>query len=145
MEATIQANGVHPVNSRRSIELADAGCCAGSDGAVASATTMEIEMWKRVCGADGLSISTVEIGIDISLLSNRCDARPNSREPAELTACITIGYGSAPGVTRTPGQRFRKPLLYPPELRGHLSESRIDAFQSKAADSRVNLLAIGFF
>jgi hypothetical protein len=48
-------------------------------------------------------------------------------------------------VTRTPGQRFRKPLLYPPELRGHLSESRIDAFQSKAADSRVNLLAIGFF
>src|SRR5438034_9574669 len=25
---------------------------------------------------------------------------------------------SAPGVTRTPGQRFRKPLLYPPELQG---------------------------
>ena len=25
---------------------------------------------------------------------------------------------SAPGVTRTPGQRFRKPLLYPTELRG---------------------------
>jgi hypothetical protein len=25
---------------------------------------------------------------------------------------------SALGVTRTPGQRFRKPLLYPPELRG---------------------------
>ena len=24
----------------------------------------------------------------------------------------------APGVTRTPGKRFRKPLLYPPELRG---------------------------
>src|SRR5687767_10046887 len=28
---------------------------------------------------------------------------------------------SAPGVTRTPGQRFRKPLLYPPELRGQMS------------------------
>src|SRR5713226_6604268 len=27
---------------------------------------------------------------------------------------------SAPGVTRTPGQRFRKPLLYPPELQGHI-------------------------
>src|SRR5439155_19122650 len=27
---------------------------------------------------------------------------------------------SAPGVTRTPGTRFRKPLLYPPELRGHI-------------------------
>src|SRR5437763_955611 len=27
---------------------------------------------------------------------------------------------SAPGVTRTPGQRFRKPLLYPPELRGRI-------------------------
>ncbi len=24
----------------------------------------------------------------------------------------------APGVTRTPGTRFRKPLLYPPELQG---------------------------
>ena len=26
----------------------------------------------------------------------------------------------APGVTRTPGQRFRKPLLYPPELQGRV-------------------------
>src|SRR5216117_3746570 len=26
----------------------------------------------------------------------------------------------APGVTRTPGQRFRKPLLYPPELQGQV-------------------------
>ena len=25
----------------------------------------------------------------------------------------------APGVTRTPGPRFRKPLLYPPELQAH--------------------------
>ena len=25
----------------------------------------------------------------------------------------------APGVIRTPGTRFRKPLLYPPELQGH--------------------------
>src|SRR5687767_15803341 len=28
------------------------------------------------------------------------------------------GRRHALGVTRTPGQRFRKPLLYPPELRG---------------------------
>jgi hypothetical protein len=28
-------------------------------------------------------------------------------------------------VTRTPGQRFRKPLLYPPELRGQESRYRI--------------------
>src|SRR2546430_330218 len=27
-------------------------------------------------------------------------------------------FKRAPGVTRTPGQRFRKPLLYPPELQG---------------------------
>src|SRR5207249_7483031 len=27
-------------------------------------------------------------------------------------------FSRAPGVTRTPGQRFRKPLLYPPELQG---------------------------
>src|SRR5262249_47975527 len=26
----------------------------------------------------------------------------------------------APGVTRTPGTQFRKLLLYPPELRGHV-------------------------
>ena len=26
----------------------------------------------------------------------------------------------APGVTRTPGTRIRNPLLYPPELQGHL-------------------------
>src|SRR6185437_6311232 len=28
-------------------------------------------------------------------------------------------WGGSPGVTRTPDQRFRKPLLYPSELRGH--------------------------
>jgi hypothetical protein len=27
----------------------------------------------------------------------------------------------APGVTRTPGTRFRKPLLYPPELQGRFN------------------------
>ena len=32
---------------------------------------------------------------------------------------------SAPGVTRTPGQRFRKPLLYPPELRGQESRYQL--------------------
>ena len=26
---------------------------------------------------------------------------------------------STPGATRTPDTRFRKPLLYPPELQGH--------------------------
>ena len=30
----------------------------------------------------------------------------------------TRGSGHAPGVTRTPDQRFRKPLLYPSELQG---------------------------
>jgi hypothetical protein len=32
--------------------------------------------------------------------------------------------GGAPGVTRTPGTRFRKPLLCPPELRGHSRSAR---------------------
>ncbi len=31
----------------------------------------------------------------------------------------------APGGTRTPGTRFRKPLLYPPELRAHLTEETV--------------------
>src|SRR2546430_16199346 len=35
-------------------------------------------------------------------------------------------FSSAPGVTRTPGQRFRKPLLYPPELRGQIT-TRLNA------------------
>src|SRR5258705_4743491 len=34
----------------------------------------------------------------------------------------------APGVTRTPGQRFRKPLLYPPELQR--SEEHTSELQS---------------
>ncbi len=58
-------------------------------------------------------------------LENRCDKaainaaakcrqaeawRPLSRTEHKL---------GAPGVIRTRGQRFRKPLLYPTELRGH--------------------------
>ncbi len=31
-----------------------------------------------------------------------------------------LKINGAPGVTRTPGTRFRKPLLYPPELQGQL-------------------------
>ena len=34
------------------------------------------------------------------------------------TLIIPHLWSHAPGVTRTPGQRFRKPLLYPPELQG---------------------------
>src|SRR4051812_34032078 len=34
------------------------------------------------------------------------------------------GASSAPGVTRTRGQRFRKPLLYPSELQGLNRERR---------------------
>jgi hypothetical protein len=37
---------------------------------------------------------------------------------ARVTGTATGVEDNAPGVTRTPGQRFRKPLLYPPELRG---------------------------
>src|SRR5882762_7277999 len=36
----------------------------------------------------------------------------------------TLVVRSAPGVTRTPGQRFRKPLLYPPELQGRFRGPR---------------------
>src|SRR5947209_9608212 len=46
--------------------------------------------------------------------------------PRLAVGCSHFGFGSglsgsAPGVTRTPGQRFRKPLLYPPELRGRIT------------------------
>jgi hypothetical protein len=79
------------------------------------------------------------------MLTHWSDCTSVYRFELNLTVIGSTRSLSAPGVTRTPGQRFRKPLLYPPELRGHLSESRIDAFQSKAADSRVNLLTNGFF
>src|SRR3989454_8205098 len=41
-------------------------------------------------------------------------------DPLKSRACCSTPTPpvSAPGVTRTPGQRFRKPLLYPPELQG---------------------------
>jgi hypothetical protein len=35
-----------------------------------------------------------------------------------LQVIRVAGSANAPGVIRTPGQRFRKPLLYPPELQG---------------------------
>src|SRR3989454_12635166 len=43
---------------------------------------------------------------------------PCRLSPLLARAWIRSASPSAPGVTRTPGQRFRKPLLYPPELQG---------------------------
>jgi hypothetical protein len=39
-------------------------------------------------------------------------------EMCDLVAVQVIYSFGAPGVIRTPGTRFRKPLLYPPELQG---------------------------
>jgi hypothetical protein len=47
-----------------------------------------------------------------------------------------VGATSAPGVTRTPGQRFRKPLLYPPELRGQGSRSGPSPIAARTTISR---------
>src|SRR5688572_10512643 len=46
------------------------------------------------------------------------DSALNRNIPAGLSEAAGGDLCSAPGATRTPGQRFRKPLLYPPELRG---------------------------
>jgi hypothetical protein len=52
--------------------------------------------------------------------------------PRQLVQIAVIarlrGGVSAPGVTRTPGQRFRKPLLYPPELRGQVVGSTLATY-----------------
>src|SRR5881296_710625 len=48
---------------------------------------------------------------------------PCRLSPLLARASFRSASPSAPGVTRTPGQRFRKPLLYPPELQG-LTRSR---------------------
>ena len=57
--------------------------------------------------------------------------RPGTRPPQADGSAIRLLYPSseggtspfysAPGRTRTGGQRIRNPLLYPSELRGHLS------------------------
>src|SRR3989442_2620676 len=52
--------------------------------------------------------TAIAIPLDPLVYRARCSIHP-------LTA---PGPSNAPGVTRTPGQRFRKPLLYPPELQG---------------------------
>jgi len=38
--------------------------------------------------------------------------------PDVVAAAAQVSGSGAPGVIRTPGLRFRKPSLYPPELRG---------------------------
>jgi hypothetical protein len=42
-----------------------------------------------------------------------------------LTALWRLGLDGSPGVSRTPDLRFRKPLLYPSELRGLLQRNLI--------------------
>ena len=37
--------------------------------------------------------------------------------------CVFFSLGGAPGVTRTRDPRFRKPMLYPAELRAHIVNS----------------------
>jgi hypothetical protein len=65
----------------------------------------------------------------ISNANNQCefDARTGEKR----------GRFGGPGATRTPDKRFRKPLLYPPELRGHVAENgaRV-AESSKVRDGR---------
>jgi hypothetical protein len=46
------------------------------------------------------------------------------RDPATARLRDRITAYGGPGATRTPDKRFRKPLLYPPELRGHVAENR---------------------
>src|SRR3972149_2083160 len=49
------------------------------------------------------------------------ERKPVAVSPAGRGAVYRAGEeAGAPGVTRTPGQRFRKPLLCPPELRGRI-------------------------
>ncbi len=63
--------------------------------------------------------SSGEVGRGRPLFSTR-KRRSARRRPYRRRQMCKKGDG-APGVTRTPGTRFRKPLLYPPELRGHTS------------------------
>src|SRR5437879_9344655 len=44
--------------------------------------------------------------------------RRTRRQPLPLTSAFALRWSGGPGQSRTADQRFRKPLLYPPELRG---------------------------
>ena len=44
---------------------------------------------------------------------------PSQLRPVAGSAEVLTCRSGGPGVSRTPGTRFRKPLLYPSELRGH--------------------------
>src|SRR5256885_14767011 len=50
-------------------------------------------------------------------------AEANLHQPSPTSTTSMTCFSRAPGVTRTPGQRFRKPLLYPPELQGRFREA----------------------
>ena len=69
--------------------------------------------WRRADVVPEVSVRLTEWKV---VLSERTRARAGAgRGDHRDSSCF-----SAPGVTRTPGQRFRKPLLYPPELRGQV-------------------------
>src|SRR5437764_163985 len=57
--------------------------------------------------------------LDALLCAKRALGNSTSEAPLPNWLDSTRVRHGSPGVTRTPDQRFRKPLLYPSELRGH--------------------------
>ncbi len=50
----------------------------------------------------------------------RGSRKSNPADPLPLTSAPSLGWDGGPGVSRTRDLRFRKPLLYPSELRGRM-------------------------
>lgn len=73
------------------------------------------------------------------------DGRMALTEPGKVSQLIPVGYGGTravcgnraidggdPGKTRTSGPKFRKLVLYPAELRGHLEMNTVRSSAGKA-------------
>ena|SRR5215831_13310339 len=61
------------------------------------------------------------------------------QQPLPLTSAFAWRWSGSPGATRTPDQRFRKPLLYPSELRGHSEVSHCNYKPTVPRPARLEL------
>jgi hypothetical protein len=82
---------------------------------------------RATYGCDGLEVNLTGMVEMVSALrgvrtpdSSATVVNLEAREPR-----VSLFDCGGPGVTRTPDKRFRKPLLYPPELRGHAVLERL--------------------
>jgi hypothetical protein len=78
---------------------------------------------RATYGCDGLESNTMRCCGSVAGDTPDSSATVVNLEAREPR--VSLFDCGGPGVTRTPDKRFRKPLLYPPELRGHAVLERL--------------------